>query len=246
MLFNFLSDYYTGFYLTKPVGNNAFSFEQRKQQKIYIAPIIKGGSDDLAVGKKIVFSEIENGKEINKPGLPNFIYLQNAEKDIFIFDNHNHAFFFWIAALKAGKLQKGLPLVHIDQHSDMRKPQRFFDFNDTKNIGLQKAFEYTNFELNVGNFIQPALEIDLFSSVEIIDNSAAFETSFEGEFVLDIDVDIFSEDMAYINYDLKMEFIKRCLHSARLITIATSPYFIEQGKAIRVVKELLQIVERDT
>ena len=60
----------------------------------------------------------------------------------------------------------------------------------------------------------------------------------EGEYVLDIDLDIFSKDMDYIPYDFRINKIKDLIKGAKVITIATSPYFIEQNYAIKVLKEL--------
>ena len=58
------------------------------------------------------------------------------------------------------------------------------------------------------------------------------------EYVLDIDLDIFSKDMDYIPYDFRIDKIKKLIENAKVITIATSPYFIEQDYAIKVLKEL--------
>jgi hypothetical protein len=118
---------YNGFYIEKSAGNNAFSFEKRKNKRIFVAPLIHGNINDLKAGQKIAFSEIADGIEKNKVGLDNFIYSNNNGKDIFIFDNHNHAFFFWIYALKEGRLKKGSTLVHVDQHTDMREPSKYFN-----------------------------------------------------------------------------------------------------------------------
>ena len=47
-----------------------------------------------------------------------------------------------------------------------------------------------------------------FLEVVIIDSSYGFELDIEGEYVLDIDLDIFSKDMEYISYDLRVSKIK--------------------------------------
>lgn len=227
---------YRGFIIHEPLGNNAFSFQDRTHQEIYVPPLITGNLTELTLGEQVVFSEVDDGKEINRRGLKCFLHLPIADKTIFVFDNHNHAFFFWSAAIKAGKLTKGLPLVHIDQHTDMRIPERMLSPETFDAMDIPELFQYTNYDLNVGNFIQPALAAGLFSGVEIIDHAAAFDRSFEEASVLDIDVDIFSDDMAYIPADNKMTFIKDCIRSANIITVATSPYFIDQETAISLVK----------
>jgi hypothetical protein len=234
------SSYYNGFYIEKAVGNNAFSFEKRGNKRIYVPPLIEERIAELSLGNKTVFSEIEDGVEKNRAGLKNFIYNYDLDKHIFIFDNHNHAFFFWMLGYVNNFLEKDSFLVHIDQHSDMRKPIKWFTGGSGGGLFLKSAFEYTNYVLNVGNFIKPALEMGIFSRVEIVDSSYAFEFPIPEKFILDIDMDIFSDDMSYISEDIKFKKIKRYIERSDFITIATSPYFIEQRKAVDLVKKLFQ------
>lgn len=235
-----LARHYCGFFIDTPVGNNAFSFELRCNKRIYVPPLLAGTLDDLEPGREVTFSEVLEGQELNKCGLANMVYLNRAGKDIFIFDNHNHAFFFWLAGLKMDALRFGQALVHVDQHTDMREPMQYFETDIDAEMNLQKVFEYTNFVLNVGNFIKPARSMGLFSQVEMIDSSAAFEKPLPDEFVLDIDIDIFAPDMAYIEHDYKMARIRSYIDRAKFITIATSPYFMDQQDAIYITRELLE------
>ena len=233
-----LQSLYSGFEITEPVGNNVFSYTQRRNKSIWVPPLIQGTLSDLTLGEKVVFSEIEDGIEKNRPGLESFLYFPYQGREVFIFDNHNHAFFFWLAGYLQGRITPGLSLVHIDQHTDMREPQKWPSFSLNKTMDLKEVFDYANYLLNVGNFIQPALRLGLFSNVQIIDSTSSFEKPIPDEFVLDIDLDIFSENMAYINTDLKINKIKRIIEKARFITIATSPYFINQTKAISTTQKL--------
>ena len=225
---------YIGFYIEKPIGNNIFSYEDRSNKKIYVPKLIEGSLDDVVVGDKVVFNEIDENIEIKAKGLKNMVKYSIKDKEIYIFDNHNHALYFWIKSLKFNKFNKGCKLVHIDQHKDMREPENYnVDMND-----IDDVFRYTNDVLNVGNFIQPALKHNIFSEVIIIDSSYGFNLDIQGEFVLDIDLDIFSKDMEYISYDLRINKIKELIKKAKVITIASSPFFIEQEYAIKVLKEL--------
>lgn len=225
---------YIGFYIEKPIGNNIFSYEDRSNKKIYVPKLIEGSLDDVVVGDKVVFNEIDENIEIKAKGLKNMVEYSIEDKDIYIFDNHNHALYFWIKSLKFNKFNKGCKLVHIDQHKDMREPENYnVDMND-----IDDVFRYTNDVLNVGNFIQPALKHNIFSEVIIIDSSYGFNLDIQGEFVLDIDLDIFSKDMEYISYDLRINRIKELIKKAKVITIASSPFFIDQEYAIKVLKEL--------
>ncbi|WP_195940736.1 UPF0489 family protein [Romboutsia sp. 1001713B170131_170501_G6] len=227
-------DRYKGFYIDRPIGNNIFSYEERSNKSIFVPSLIEGTLEDVAVGEEIVFNEIDEDKEIKAKGLKNMVFYKKEDKDIYIFDNHNHALYFWINSLKSNKFKKGCKLVHIDQHKDMREPENY----DVDMNSLNDVFRYTNEVLNVGNFIQPALKHNIFSEVIIIDSSYGFEMNIEGEYVLDIDLDIFSKDMEYISYEKRVSKIKELIKSAKVITIASSPFFIEQEYAIKVLKEL--------
>ena len=240
MIISEIEKLYCGFTIKEPVGNNAFSFDKRLHKSIYVTKLIIGNLKDLSKGNEIAFSEIEDGVEKNFPGLKNFIYYNKNEKDIFIFDNHNHAFFFWLAAYLQEKISPGSTLLHIDQHTDMRKPSKSFPFSLKEKFYLSNIFNYSNFTLNVGNFIQPALDLGLFKRVEIIDSSYSFETQFKGNFILDIDMDIFSDDMSYIPDEYKIKKIRNYIKHSSFITIASSPYFINQQKAIEYIYKIFE------
>lgn len=227
-------DKYTGFYIDEPTGNNIFSYKERSNKKIYVPQLVEGTLDDVVVGNEVVFNEIDEDIEIKAKGLRNMIKYNFKDKDVYIFDNHNHALYFWIKSLKKNNFNKGCKLVHVDQHKDMREPENYEV--DMENI--DDVFRYTNYVLNVGNFIQPALKHNIFSEVIIIDSSYGFEADIKEEFVLDIDLDIFSKDMEYISYDLRIKKIKELIEKAKVITIASSPFFIDQEYAIKVLKEL--------
>ena len=231
-------DFYNGFYIDQPVGNNAFSYSERKNKKIYVSPLIHGKLSDLNLGDKIVFSEIEDRIEKNKTGLKNFIHWNTDGKNIFIFDNHNHALFFWLWGWMHKKIDSGVILVHIDQHTDMRKPATPFRGKLDKNLTVDKIFQYTNYKLNVGNFIQPALGTGLISSVEIINNSTAFNNPIPDKFILDIDMDIFAPELDFMDNQVKLVKIKSYINKTSFITIATSPFFIDQKIAIQYINYL--------
>ncbi|MGL5327698.1 MAG: UPF0489 family protein [Peptostreptococcaceae bacterium] len=227
-------DKYIGFYIEEPVGNNVFSYEERSNKSIYVPKIIEGTLEDVILGEDIVFNEIDEEHEIKAKGLKNMVKCNINDKVVYVFDNHNHAFYFWMKSLKNNEFTKGCKLVHVDQHKDMREPSNY-------NVNLEDEndiFRYTNNVLNVGNFIKPALEHKIFSEVIIIDSSYGFDLDIEGEYVLDIDLDIFSKDMDYIPYDFRVARIKELIKGAKVITVASSPYFIEQDYAIKVLKEL--------
>lgn len=224
--------YKESFFILENKGNNSFSFEQRNNKKINIASIKEGYIKDVKEGSEIAFSEIVDKKEQNSFGLKNFIKLKN--KNIYIFDNHNHSFYFWCLGIKKKDFEKNLLLVHVDQHKDMRTPKNLnIDIDN-----LSEVFNYTNYELNVGNFIKPALSKKIFKEVLIIDSSYSFESKINEDYVLDLDLDIFSKDMDYIDWDYKIIKIRKLIKNAKFVTIATSPFFIEFERVKKALDEL--------
>jgi len=237
-LLKILQKYYYGFAIYRAEGNNKFNFIKRVNKQIYVPPICAGTPDDLRVGYHIAFSEVEEDAEFNGLGLEKFIFFDWHGIPVFIFDNHNHAFFFWTFGLKQGLFYPGLPLVHVDQHSDMWTPDAFpvFSLEDPK--VLDKAFYYTNYIINVGNFIKPALHLNYFKDVSIITGSIDFELKFDGPIIFDLDMDVFAPIMDYIGNPYKIDSIRQWMKQAKLITIATSPFFMNQPLAIQFIRKI--------
>jgi hypothetical protein len=237
-----LQKYYRGFFIDTPFGNNAFSFDKRASQKIFVPPLVKGEIDDVRGSDEIVFGEIVDGKEVNARGLNAFVHIERPGQDIFVFDNHNHAFFFWCAAVSAGVMPTGLPLVHVDQHKDTRAPEEWppaLVRATAPTLDLQPFFHYTNYVLNVGNFIPPALHLGIFSDVVHVASREAFERDLPARFVLDIDLDIFAPVLSSIPDGLKVERLREWVKKAAFVTVATSPFFIDQQVAIDRLQDIL-------
>lgn len=256
------------FFITRPVSNNTFSFKERAKlrqekdlppPKLYVPSLKEGSIQDIQTAEEIVFEDFDSSaSEPQKPpvlkscvGLKNFILAQFQSKNspkkqtvpVYIFDNHNHAFFFWHAEKLKGTLKNGATVIHIDQHKDTRIPENFLPTKDTKN--LQKLFTYTNTVLNVGNFIVPAQKTGLVGTLHIIDSQTSMdEFNFAAlpphNIIVDIDLDFFSEDMSYIPHEQKVTFTRECLKQADAVTVATSPFFIEQDRALAALREIME------
>lgn len=226
---------YKGFWIKENQGNNKFSFQERKYKKIWVAELINSSLENLFEEKeKIAFCELDENIEKQCRGLKNFINFNWNGKEVFIFDNHNHSFYFWVLAIKNRYFLKGSNLIHIDQHKDMRDPEKFLESMEN----LEEVFYYTNFCLNVGNFIKPALKLEIFKDVTIIDSEYSMKNISIEENILDLDMDFFSEDMDYIPIKKRIDFTKEVMKKSKFITIATSPFFMNQEKAINLIKQL--------
>lgn len=151
-----------------------------------------------------------------------------------VFDNHNHALYFWYEAREQGRVAPKSTLVHIDEHSDL-----WDNSNDIpKNPTLEDIFHFTNYECNVGNYIQPALRAGIIEKVLRIEDTigmekyASYEKREDESIILNLDLDFFAKELDYIPFEDKKRTILHFAHRANLITVATSPFFIDQKRAI--------------
>ena len=264
--------YSNKFYIYEAVSNNKFSFEDRKIKKIVVPSALKGKIEDVSLGEEYAFIEIdEYGNEVCCKGVRNIIIQHAAERDIIIFDNHNHSFYFAYMYFKS--YGSKFDFIHVDQHKDMREPEIYFDeyldsllstfdkfrqdmvltgtaeeseieaaYNSGNKDELA-AFLYTNSVLNVGNFIKPLIKMDIIDSHYCVDSQySLFEIDkydLSRNFVLDLDLDFFSEEMDYIDREEKIRIIRKLIKSASLVLIATSPYFIEFNKCKEIIDILM-------
>jgi len=232
-------DYAQPFWIDGRVGNNAFSYERRgPSPRLRVPSLIDGSLTDVAPGDHVVFEDIdEHGRLQSCTGLANLIRTTWAGVPTVVVDNHNHAFYFWFEALAAGRLEPGATLVHVDQHRDTRTPERPF----TAAATLTDVFRYTNFHLNVGNYIVPAMRAGLIGETLFVTGGDSLDDRrFVGRpnTILNIDLDFFAPGMSYIDFDRARRFIDAHLPGTSLVTVATSPFFIEQTSAIAVLRRL--------
>ncbi len=244
--------------LTGNRGNNAFAWEKR--EALYWAPptliipnIIVWTLTDIVIGDDIVFEEEEDGKIISCKGLKHFVHIsmpkiQNLSnhptiQTVTIFDNHNHALYFWIDAMRKWIIEKWCELIHIDQHSDLWWNNRSLNLENAI-VDEQYAWEFTNYDCNVGNYIIPAIESGLISHMIRIENEFQIDEYMnyipKKNSILNIDLDIFSSELEYIPTEKTITLIKNLLAQVNYVTIATSPYFIEPWRAIEKIHELFK------
>lgn len=216
--------------LTGNIWNNKFCFNQVETPKIWIADTIDWTIEDLEIWDNTVFREMKNWKVVEYKWLKNFIHIKNEDQSIYIFDNHNHALKYWIDEYKQWNIPFWFDLIHIDQHTDMNQ----CEFNlDLDNPYLDVY--------NVWNFIQPAIKSWLINNVEQINTEYKllhFQTN-ENNLILDIDLDFRAPEMSIEKYSDTIEKTKELISKSKVVTIATSPYFLNQELAIKVCKEIL-------
>lgn len=216
--------------LTENIWNNQFHYNQAKNSQLRIADLIEWTVNDLKFWEKTVFREMKNWELVKYKWLKNFIHITKTNQSIYIFDNHNHALRYRFKEYKSWNIQFWFNLIHIDQHTDMNESEFELDLENPK------------FDVyNVWNFIQPAVKSWLIKQVEQINTEYKllnFQIN-ENNLILDIDLDFRAPEMSIENYSETIEKTKELISKSRVVTIATSPYFLNQELAIKVCKELI-------
>ncbi len=250
-----MSSYINPSILTDKIWNNAFAWDRRyekygKSPTLSIPNLIDGNIADVLLGDDIVFEEIEDGELRSCKWLKHFVrivrhwdaYSMTGRKEIYIFDNHNHALSFWIDALRRWIIEKWSELIHIDEHSDLWANKNSLDLE--KAIENEwYAWEFINLSCNVGNYIQPALDSGLIGNMIRIENEHEIDAYMDyippGNTILNLDLDIFAPELDYIDEEKKMKVIRNLLKKCHFVTIATSPFFIDQWRALQKLHKIL-------
>lgn len=155
-------------------------------------------------------------------------------------DNHNHAL--GIRRKTISNSTNKPTVIHIDAHADLEPTAKPFPTNPTED----KTRDYVHSQTHIGSFIQPAVDSGLISDCIQIRSSYALEhlTLEAGTtYILDIDLD-FRVDQKVIPQN-HLTVIKNITtsHNISCTTIATSPYFLDQEKAIRFLHQLKPILQ---
>lgn len=234
--------YKKSFYIEKPVWNNAFSFERRQNKRIFVPNLVEiSDFSEINIWNEIAFEDFDfSWNLIKAKWLKNFYKIKWKNKNIYLFDNHNHAYYFWYLSRSEWIIWNNNILYHIDEHTDSRVPEKIISKEDAKD--LNKVFEYTNFCLDVWNYIVPALKEGIISEIIMLRSENDLinfnSNNVKENIILNLDLDFFEPNLDYIDYNLKKKVILNIAKKAKVITVATSPFFIDQEVAIKVFKDL--------
>ncbi len=240
------------FYIEDNIWNNALSFLGREEStwnksKLYVPNLVK--ITDFSEIKlleendeRITFQDFWFDDKLSTNfGLENFYEIDWNSKKIYLFDNHNHALYFWYLAKDNWVVKDNSLLYHVDEHADYRDAEE-----EIKQTDLESIFNYTNFsKINVGNYIIPAENQGLiWKTVQIrseqelqnyIDNDINTEKQ---TIILNVDLDFFQPDLDFIDFEMKKKVVLDIAAKADVITVATSPFFIDQKLALEVFEDL--------
>ncbi len=277
--------YSKSFYIEENIWNNSLSFSDREKEtwnksKLFVPSLKKiDNFSEIKLleqnNERITFQDFWfDGKISTNWGLENFYEMGNPlltsrqgrgkAPKIYLFDNHNHALYFWYLAKNNWVIKDNSTLYHIDEHADYRDSWEVLEKTD-----LQSIFNYANFsKINVGNYIIPSekewlvwktvqirntlnleeyLESPLLTSPQGIkkDKDIAILSPLGGKspeghrgVILNLDLDFFQRDLDFIDYELKKKVVRDIAAKADIITVATSPFFINQKLALEVFEDL--------
>lgn len=242
--------------ISTPISNNRLNFDERGNRTIVVPSLIEGTLDDVTTGDETVIEWEVNGEITSGKWLEHFVFLKDSKVPTWIMDNHNHAFAFWHDAFWKWWIEKWSLLVHIDQHTDLATPGNFPAWKHPEESHEEIVEEYVNTDLTIADFIVPALATGIIAETLMVtgeEKTGVGLFSWEGELkkktseailehitdypsiILDIDLDYFSQGFDGAR---TLETTKYWIEKADIITIATSPLFIEQEKALAVLKSL--------
>ena len=69
--------HYNWFYLDEPKGNNAFSFEQRQNKKLWVPELIEAKISDIELWDEVVFEDFGFDDQLStNTGLKNFYKIK--------------------------------------------------------------------------------------------------------------------------------------------------------------------------
>jgi hypothetical protein len=138
-------------------------------------------------------------------------------------------------------------LIHIDQHSDLWPNINQLNLSQIHHPQYQWDFAYL--ECNIGNFITPCIDSWLISNMiqvrteyklnEITNIHTPASNTLP--IIVDIDLDFRAPEMWISSIETTMSQVRTIIDQADLITIATSPYFIDQWLALELLHQLIWI-----
>lgn len=249
---SFPSFYQYAFTITSKSGNNIFSYNERTS-RIWKATITipsykcVSSIDQIKLWNKVVLEEIDTYWVMQScTWLEHLYHLQKTWQDTYIMDNHNHALYYW--TLHTTTHFRTYPtwlvhLYHIDQHSDLATPVSI----PSCPSNLNTLWKYVNLECQIGTFIKPFLSRFpqtsfewIKSEYQLLHHSHNTPPDNKTFTIVDVDIDFRAPEMSITNHKKTQTIVKTLLSQADLITIATSPLFIDQQAAIDTLHTLLE------
>lgn len=131
-------------------------------------------------------------------------------------------------------------------HSDLWK--NVFDLDLERAGDSAYVEDYVNSKTEVGNYIDPAIRCGFVGDIVKIEGESELESALarieSGEIdfsvptVLNLDLDFFAPDLDYVPFELKKRAILAFAKKSRIVTVATSPGFIDGDAALTAFRKI--------
>ena len=113
----------------------------------------------------------------------------------------------------------------------------------TKQLSLETLNFFQNIDIFIYQHIKensPTINNNIKNKLISKENAEKYFTlDLKGkDIILNLDLDFFQPELDFISYDLKKKVVLDAAEKASIITIATSPFFIDQTLAIQVFKDI--------
>lgn len=196
-----------------------------------------------------VFSGEDRTKENSSSLEENFFGLKKQQlffhknKLIYLIDNHNKSLFSFLEVSEI--LKKDFNIIHIDAHRD--------DARFQKEVPEKINWKNINWCLEnsrVSDYLDLAKKTNLVGKIFNITQQKEFEDFLQNfsfgkilkknNFILNLDIDIFGTEGEYIDLELKMKSIVKAWKNSSAVVIATSPGYINQKDAKKIIEILLK------
>ncbi len=236
--------YISQYELQEDRGNNAHAFNERKiiqgKNPSLIIPSLKkiDSHKEIILGKHIVFEDLDQNHTLQScTGLAHLYQLE--KQNIYIMDNHNHALYFWLEHINTqwNQNRNKREVIHIDAHADLGTNKNHLD---TSKIGDKSyTWDFTNLQCQIGNFIPPFVEATWIQCQQVRSSSKLLSTTLvdSKQTILDIDLDFRALEKQIPREELSK--VRELITSASLVTIATSPFFLDQDRALHFLEQIL-------
>jgi hypothetical protein len=121
----------------------------------------------------------------------------------------------------------------------MKNPVAWLDIH--KENDLDYVTEYTNEVCTIADFIQPALKTGIISQcIQVRTENGLLDYDIpKFSYIVDVDIDFWATEMGIEEFDRTIQKTRQLIAGASMVTIATSPCFIDQERAVEIVKLLL-------
>ncbi len=141
-------------------------------------------------------------------------------------DTNSYAVFDWDNTSIQGDTQLNLFIYQIENLVYKLNPQKF-------NEVIRKNVPTNNFKERYKN-----LDGEVLNAAKLANDIHKDYIFLYENYIFDIDLDFRAPEMGISNFEQTIKNTKNLISSAKMVTIATSPYFLDQKQALELIKLL--------